>query len=499
MKRYGLLLLATLSGLLSGASCLPLIDRTGQNPPTGTTLAAVVTDPAGDRDVPQGQSLTIEWSAVNRTNQDATVSILVENTDDSTQTTLAEGLTVDSEVVDGVFEWDTTGFDPAVYSLIAKIQTATDSAESTGPGQVTVNEPPTFEFTEPSSPETVDSSGTVTISWTGGDANGDGTARLGIDLDTDHESGNEIFISEQSLPVEAGDGIFDWNGNDDSGDRVDAGTYNLFAVVGDGANDDQIVNGLARITVLEEIDLGITEPSEDVEFIVGDPALTIDFELDEEDDVLIDLKIDTDTNHANGNETAILLQRVVTADTTSDSFDWDATDATGAAVDPGIYSLFIVMNTGAGTPQTAGAAGLVFRRDDADQPLIGLLQPSATVRVLPGEFVTIRWRDDDPTEDATIRLSIDDDRIPGEATETGEPEVEILTDREADPDGIQDSFAWQVPSMLVPGTYWVFAFIDSDAAAPDDHSSISPAVIVVRDPAEEPAVGVGGDELFGGG
>ena len=99
-----------------------------------------------------------------------------------------------------------------------------------------------------------------------------------------------------------------------------------------------------------------------------------------------------------------------------------------------------------------------------------------------GSFVTIRWRDDDPSETATIRLAIDDDMNPQEATETDDPEMEILSGRVASGDGVQDTFSFQVPSTLAPGTYFVFGYIDRDGAAPFEHSSVAAGRIIIRDP-----------------
>jgi hypothetical protein len=121
-----------------------------------------------------------------------------------------------------------------------------------------------------------------------------------------------------------------------------------------------------------------------------------------------------------------------------------------------------------------GAAGL---------PLIGMLTPATARTLSPGEFLTINWRDDDPTGRSLIRLTVDDDRYPEETTETDEAEIEILSDRDASADGVQDSFPWQVPSTLEPGTYYIFGYIQRNAAGATDHVSVAPGTLIIADPA----------------
>lgn len=172
-------------------------------------------------------------------------------------------------------------------------------------------------------------------------------------------------------------------------------------------------------------------------------------------------------------------------------FAWDGTYSDDALVPEGIYRIFIVLNSGASTPETAEGPGLVFRRATADDPLIALLEPAQPQTVSAGSFVTLRWRDDDPTETATIRLTIDDDPRPAEGevgSDDDMAEIEIVAGREAEPDGdLQDSYVWQVPGSLVPGSYYVFAYIVANPAEPpaelDEQSSVAPGLLIIPDPA----------------
>ncbi|HUU82753.1 MAG TPA: hypothetical protein VM243_04535 [Phycisphaerae bacterium] len=494
--RNGVLLALALTCPLLGAGC-PLIDLDPPGAATGETLAISVLDPSTDHPVPLGNVVPIEWTAVNLTGSEAIATILVEFRPDMVQTILAGGVRTDETRGSGVYEWDTTGFEAGQYAIIVSLEAGGLLSRETAAGRITLDVPPSFEFTAPATDTTLESGETVTISWVGGDPDGNGSVQIGVDSDTDHENGNETIIGEQALPTVSGNESLEWDGTNSVGVSVAEGLYRPFAVVSDGVSPAQIVNGLARITVVGGEDgvgptqTAITQPEEDTDFLVGDDPLTIEFTFAAHEDVLIDLKIDTDDDHANGNETTILSQRLVSSDTDEDSFDWDGTDSEADAVDDGIYRIFMVINTGSGQPETAQASGLVFRRADEDQPLIALLEPCCVQTLNPGDYLSIRWRDDDPSGEATIRITIDDDNSPNETLEEGEAEIEILADRiaegdeEDEGDGVLDTFTYQIPSSLVPGTYYVFGYIQrAPGSVVPDHQSMAPAAFIVKDPAD---------------
>jgi len=83
----------------------------------------------------------------------------------------------------------------------------------------------------------------------GSDAEDAGTFTIGLDPDTDHASGNEVFIHEGTLTTDAGNDSFSWEGDDLAGDLVAAGTYHLFAFVGDTFVTDHPVEAGVQITV----------------------------------------------------------------------------------------------------------------------------------------------------------------------------------------------------------------------------------------------------------
>lgn len=479
---------------IGGGACIPLIDlnATQGQPPPATTLGASVTRPTADRTVPSGAVVAIEWTAGNTTGNEAIGTLLVRRRADRAETILSGGVRITATGVRESFTWDTTGFDGGAYNIIVRITAGALTDESIGTGIITINSPPDLTFTDPfedatlPDPDADNETPTVRIRWSAFDADGDGKMELSVDPDSDPENGNEILLLERDLASDASFDSFEWNGDDMDGERVETGTYRIFARIFDDVNPSRVVNGLATITIpdaVEPVTNKVTEPSEDRQFLASETSTKIQYTIAESDDVLIDLKIDTDDNHQNGNEVTILAQRLVEADTDSGDFDWNGQDSAGVVVGDNIYRVFMVINRGSGPPTTLEAAGLIFRRSEENKPLIGLLQPATDQTVNLGQFVTIRWRDDDPSETARITLRVDDDAMPQESTETGAAEIEILTGREAKGDGVQDSFAWQVPSNLAPGTYFIFAYIDRDGAAPFEHASVAPGRIIIRDPA----------------
>ena len=113
--------------------------------------------------------------------------------------------------------------------------------EDTGGGRITIDGAPEFVFLGPTNDLNLadDPNDSIGFSWRGRDPEATATVRLGIDVDLDsdqHASGNEIYIHETTLGAEEDDAEFIWDGNDDGGERVAAGTYRVFALIDDSVN-----------------------------------------------------------------------------------------------------------------------------------------------------------------------------------------------------------------------------------------------------------------------
>lgn len=489
--------IALLALALLGGTCLPLVDTTVRTAAKENTLAVDLSSPSADTTIAQGKTVNVKWAASNVTGTPGTFSIVVEARGTLARTTLLSSVAVSGNGASGEYTWDTSDFSGA-YAVYGELTNGTNSVEAKAKGIVTVDAPPTFEFTAPTADATFTPGQTpvlpVTISWKASDTNAQ--VKIGLDTDSDHgkftndpndTSRNEIILVQRDVKTLNLTDSLSWTGKNSSGTAVAAGTYTLFAIVKDASNPDLVVESPASITVAADPNsapstTSITKPKSDTTFLASDPPLSIEVSAKYSTDVIIDLKVDTDDTHTNGNEITILSQRLVTANSDPFTFDWD-----GSGVADGIYRLVAFTSTGSGSPASVASTGLVFRRQNADVPLIALLQPASDVTVVPGNFVNVQWRDDDPKESesdpnasATIRLILDLDG----SLATTDDQTEILNGRHAKGDGVQDTFNWQVPaSMLTPGdTYTLFAIIDRDGVAPWDCTSAAPGRVIAKDP-----------------
>ena len=327
----------------------------------------------------------------------------------------------------------------------------------------------------------------VQIRWSAFDADGDGTLTIEIDPGQNHASGNEIVISEQPLPDASATASLLWDGTNSSGAQVDPGTYYLYAEVSDGINEDQIIEGLGRITVPDWPDTVVTAiiaPDERADLLREDDTLRIEFTLNHDEDSLLDFEIDSDDGHRNGNEIGIVDELLVDADTSEDFFIWEGDDTNDIAVPDGIYRILMLVNRAGASPSIIESDDFVYLRSEEDQPLVAVLDPDADITVSAGSDIQVTWRDDVPDGvTATIRVTLDDDNQPNEAVETGDAEIELLSGRDAEGDNSQDSLniRYSELSALGSGDYTIFVYIDRDGVAPYDHISSAVGMITVED------------------
>ena len=485
--------------LLLGATCLPLNPDPAASLQSPTNLGVTIQTPTADATIPADAVLEIRWTAHNDTTLAGSAKLYVESRTDLIQTTLAEGIAVNGGSITNTTSWDVSNLERGVYVIYAQISTSADTQTVTAPGRITIDAFPSFDFTLPGVDRIFENLDSIPIAWTGEDPEGAADVSIGLDPDIDHQSGNEVFIHEATLDDSGVGGSFDWTGDSLLNKPVEPGTYLLFAFISDAVNPERAIDDV-HITIPEPaeeeeeeeeeedpVSLGITHPDEDTTFLPSGPdaSLEIKYTVNEFDDVRIDIKIDTDDNHGNGNEKTILSQRLVSGGTESGTFDWDGTYANGDPVPPGIYQLVIVMNTGGDSPTVKAGTSLVFLREEEDQPLIALIKPDQLGSAGAGEYLTIKWRDDDPTEEAEIRLAIDDDPTPDQGEDGSDPddlaELVILEERET---GGDDGFPWQIPGLaeLGPGTYYIFAYIDPAEVGGDPQISVGPVPFIVTDP-----------------
>lgn len=171
------------------------------------------------------------------------INLVGDGTVGSGRDALADG---DSDI----FNWDITGVRVGEYTIIVIIEAPTgetetvlsQSVEDGGEGAIIITTDlpePVFTFTAPAADTTVTTGNTFDITWTdNGNANASALMTLGLDTDSDHDSGNEIILlSNNPLSTDGNTGTFTFSFTDEDGNTVPDGTYRVFSITDDGAND----------------------------------------------------------------------------------------------------------------------------------------------------------------------------------------------------------------------------------------------------------------------
>ncbi len=116
------------------------------------------------------------------------------------------------------------------------------------------------------------------------------------------------------------------------------GPYSVIADIStDTLTREATSSGLVTINGRPKFEF--TDPAGDVTFDPAAEPLTIAW-LGADESGTVDIGLDPDTDHTNGNETLILQNRALPTTLDSDSLVWDGTDVEGAAVTAGLYNLF---------------------------------------------------------------------------------------------------------------------------------------------------------------
>ena len=391
------------------------------------------------------------------------------------------------DAVDDVGDsFDFDGFDAAgdvvpvgTYYVIAVLDDGAGT-ELTDLSLGTIRVPLTF--TKPrEDAELAEADDSITIQWEMDDGGLGGSLSLGLDADLDHTSGNEEIL--------AGGGPFDGSltsleltASMITAGELEPGTYYLYAWIEQSGLDDMFVTAPVQITLgnfspptMEFVDL-----DDDLEVLVGD-TVTIEWDDEDVDDnATIDLFVDPDQNHNNGNEIQLLWNRLEDPDGEDDRFAWNTTGQR-----PDEYYVFATISDGRDSVD-AEAAGRIILRNCQDCPLITLIQPASVVSSDVTRTVAISWDDGVPSAQAVIALYYVD---------FDETETLIADGIEANPDQAGDDlYEWDLlpddltESAVPEGAYDVKAYIKDGSASPtppgdfDGWDVASGKVVVVNMP-----------------
>lgn len=222
--------------------------------------AVAMAEPNADTQASPGAPARIRWADVAET-AGTVVTVRAVRRNNLGEATSPDIILVDSRDAfpDGesdLFEWNIAGVRVGSYEISAEINAPDGkSATSVAGGRVVVITAlpvPTLTFVVPGAFDVnFPAGGNVTLSWTdNGPSNTEAKLSLGLDLDFDHEEGDEIFLlRDQDLSAEGTTGNFSFTGIDENGAAIPAGTYVVFALLDDGANDPVFVNATGRLII----------------------------------------------------------------------------------------------------------------------------------------------------------------------------------------------------------------------------------------------------------
>lgn len=261
----GTLVMILLSGVLGiGCTGVDLLFGplpTGPRLNTELELAIAIAQPNQQITTATGVATIIQWAdiatvpgtvvritAQRQNNQNENTADPIELVGDGT---LGSGRDAMADGDNDIFDWDITGVRVGTYVIIATIEapdgsTITISSRDVDQGtngviNITTALPvPTLNFTTPgAADETLTTGNTLDLAWTdNGTSNPEAVLTLGLDTDSDHESGNEIIlVSNQLLSENGGSGQFTFQFLDENGSAVPDGTYTVFAIIDDNTND----------------------------------------------------------------------------------------------------------------------------------------------------------------------------------------------------------------------------------------------------------------------
>ncbi len=238
---------------------------------TDLALAIDVAIPSETVTAALGAPNTIQWSDIAKLSG-TTVRVDAQRQDDAGVNigdplhlvgngTTGSGRDALADGASDQFDWDITGVRVGDYVIIATIDSPDGESitiasrdllrNTTGIMRVTTALPvPTFNFTAPGAADvTVTTGNTTTITWTdNGTSNDQALVRLALDPDGDRTNGNEItLLRDQPLNVDGTAGQFVFNFLDEAGNAVPLGTYTVFAVVDDNANDPVTVAATGKL------------------------------------------------------------------------------------------------------------------------------------------------------------------------------------------------------------------------------------------------------------
>ena len=202
----------------------------------------------------------------------------------------------------------------------------------------------------PTTDRTVPQGTSVLIDWSAGNLTGQPAT---ITLAVESRSDLSVTILEAGIPLEGSGGFdtFTWN------TEAFAGPYRVLATItADSLTKDNLSTGL--ITVDTRPTFEFTAPTGDVTFHPEtDTPLEIAW-FGGDESATVQIGLDPDTDHANGNEVTI-LDKALPKEAAADSLAWDGNDSSGTQIVADTYNLFATVTDNVNPVVTVDGLGQI--------------------------------------------------------------------------------------------------------------------------------------------
>ena len=332
---------------------------------------------------------------------------------------------------------------------------------------VTENEPPTIQVTQPPSSGAVFDPNTdtsFTIAWSATDADDDAEITLFYDTNTDRGDGyTQIYPDSGDTPLsENTDSSYEWDETSPTPiTSLSSGTYYILAKIDDNFNTPvyDYSDGPLYINYSPQCN------SVDVQDTTQPGIARISWDVQDVDDNAL-IRIYWDSNNSGYDGTFI---GSVYEDFTSD-YQWDVSE-----LDPGDYYVYIIVDDGVNNPEKSRIYSEDHLTVTNTAPTITLYEPD-TLKEHADASYTITWTATDPDNDAQISLYYDSDK-------SGYDGILIVSGLS---ENSQTSYEWDT-STLPENEYFVYAVIDDGINAPVQ-SYAEGSILVEHD--DEPSITV---------
>jgi hypothetical protein len=358
---------------------------------------------------------------------------------------------------DGEYEWDCSQVPNGSYQLGASIYDNYGNYYTAfSKYNVTIdhNVPPKLIILNPSDGEVIKAHSSFTIRWADSDPDDNAIINISYDDDNDTENGNlGRLVSDIEENKDGDNDKYKWITS-----TVDEGEYYIVFEISDG-HRESIINysdGKVRVTHdpidFEASDITIVEPNGEDDTV--DSSFFISWiDEDEDDDAEITLYYDDDNADFNGIE---IVGGIMEDDDgkASDGTEINVYHWNTSALDDGEYYVYGKIEDGFHTAYYNYSSGplTILHNINNQKPTITILEPDG-IQDDAKDFYTIKWSDDDPDDNAVIKLYY----TPIKEYFTGQF-VEGANNIQEDDDKADDFFLWKV-SEIEPGDYYIYALI----------------------------------------